>query len=467
MTASGRALAVALPVILALVSVGQGAEYLVLPDGAGDYPTIREAIAAAGDGDVILLGDGTFRGADNHNLSYLGKTLTIRSRSGSPDACRIDCLSSEPGPQRGFLFTQGEEPKARLEDVSIWNGEVELAGEVGGAILIAQGSSATLVNCTFFGNRAVSGAAIHIDDESNTRIEGCRFLFNTADQHGGGLQVNGQSWVEVEDCIFWRNWARWGGALGCDYSVVLDRGNSYVENGSGTTCAVGAYGGSIVMENTIVAFTTSGAGIEYETGTVWLYCCNLFGNAGGDWIGWLALQLGVEGNICADPQFCDLPLGILDVHAGSPCLPPPAGACDGTCGWIGAGRVGCGPLDGEAAAVAGDGRGPLGGDGSAGAGAGCEAGRAASLRAPNPLRPGHRLEWAVGGDAATRTGRLVIRVHDVAGRQVRAIDVGAARPGAIAWDGQDEAGLRLARGIYLLRMQLEGQTLATRPVLVP
>ncbi len=482
MNHAGRVLAAIIPAILGLAPAGRCAEHLVLPDGTGDFPTIRAAIAAAAAGDVIFLGDGVFRGADNRNLSYLGKTLTIRSRSGNPDACRIDCHTSDPGPQRGFLFVQGEEPKARLEAVSIWNGEVELAGQDGGAILIAPGSSATLVNCTFFGNRAVHGAAIYIDDESTTRIEGCRFLFNTADQHGGGLQVNGQSWVEVEDCIFWRNWARWGGALGCDYAIVLDRGNTYAQNGSSSTCAVGAYGGSIVMERSIVAFTTNGAAIDNETGTVWLYCCDLFGNAGGDWIGWLGVQLGVEGNICADPQFCDLPLGILDVRESSPCRPALAAACEGTCGRMGAGRVGCGP---------GDGCGPRAGDGLAGGGASCPAsvdgladaavsravsshaaaaaaaGDVTCLRAPNPLRPGQRVEWSLAADAGARAGRLAIHVHDVAGRRVRLLDARAASSGAVVWDGMDEAGLRLSRGIYIFRIQLNGRSLATRSIVIP
>jgi hypothetical protein len=471
----GRILALLIPAILAFAPIGQAAEYLVLPDGTGDYPTIGAAITAATDGDVILLGDGTFRGPGNRNLSYLGKTLVIRSQSGNPDACHIDCQSSDPGPQRAFVFLEGEEPKTRLEGVTIWNGRADLTGDVGGAILIGQGSSATLANCVFFGNRAFEGGAVYIDDESISSIESCRFLYNAADQLGGALQVSGQSQVQVEGCVFWRNWAPWGGALGCDYSIVLDRGNTYVENGSADVGAIGAYGGSIVMEGTIVAFSASGPAIEYESGTVWLYCCDLFGNSGGDWVGWLALQLGTEGNICADPLFCDLQTGSVDVHAGSPCEASPAGTSDDTCVWIGAGRVGCGPAaDGgtPAAANAPDPVPAAANTPDPVRAAPCAGG--AILQGPNPLRAGDRLAWTLAAEPGVGTGNLAILIHDATGRRLRVLEAGTAGTGTagtgasgMTWDGNDETGRPLARGVYFFSLESGGRSLVTRSFIVP
>ena len=63
--------------LLALSGVAMADEYVVLPDGTGDFPTIQAAIAAVADGDVILLAAGTFTGEGNRDLDFLGKGITV------------------------------------------------------------------------------------------------------------------------------------------------------------------------------------------------------------------------------------------------------------------------------------------------------------------------------------------------------------------------------------------------------
>ncbi|HXS08850.1 MAG TPA: hypothetical protein VN852_02595, partial [Candidatus Krumholzibacteria bacterium] len=58
------AVAVALLVLPATVLA---ATWTVKPDGTGDSPSIKAAILAASNGDVILLTDGTFSGAANRD----------------------------------------------------------------------------------------------------------------------------------------------------------------------------------------------------------------------------------------------------------------------------------------------------------------------------------------------------------------------------------------------------------------
>ena len=67
----------------------------------------------------------------------------------------------------------------------------------------------------------------------------------------------------------------------------------------------------------------------------YLSCCDVFGNAGGDWTGWIADQLGVRGNISVDPLFCgqENPDQPLSLTPQSPCLD--------WCGGIGACGIGC------------------------------------------------------------------------------------------------------------------------------
>lgn len=106
------------------------ATIVVTPDGAGDYPTIQEAVDAAVPGDIIELEDGTYRGDGNRDIEYRGKSVTVRSRSGDPEACIIDCEGEEFNPHRGFFFRGGEDSTAVLEGVTITNGiELQNTGE--------------------------------------------------------------------------------------------------------------------------------------------------------------------------------------------------------------------------------------------------------------------------------------------------------------------------------------------------
>ncbi len=62
------------------------------------------------------------------------------------------------------------------------------------------------------------------------------------------------------------------------------------------------------------------------------------GNMGGDWVGWLEGQEGVNGKFdSADPFFCDWAGDDFTLRADSPC----AGQNNPPCGQIGAWGVGC------------------------------------------------------------------------------------------------------------------------------
>jgi hypothetical protein len=68
-----------------------------------------------------------------------------------------------------------------------------------------------------------------------------------------------------------------------------------------------------------------------------LVCCDLYGNAGGDWVGGIAGQAGQNGNLSRDPLFCGFEGDDFTLHSDSPCAP------DSTpdCGLIGAWPVNC------------------------------------------------------------------------------------------------------------------------------
>ena len=56
-----------------------------------------------------------------------------------------------------------------------------------------------------------------------------------------------------------------------------------------------------LWDNTIIAFSTDGGAISCDDLAPSLSCCDLFGNSGGDWVGCVAEQYGINGNFSADP----------------------------------------------------------------------------------------------------------------------------------------------------------------------
>lgn len=162
-----------------LCGLAQGETYLVRPDGTGDYATIQEAVNHAQDGDVIELADGTYVGDGNRDVDYLGKGIAIRSVSGSPETCVIDCGGVVH--HRGFVLADVG-PEAELEGITVCNGYEA----VGGAVLCSGVSSPRIRNCSFVGNTGIfSGGAIYVDVDSHILLSGCIFWGNRNGDTGG------------------------------------------------------------------------------------------------------------------------------------------------------------------------------------------------------------------------------------------------------------------------------------------
>ena len=114
----GRMILIAALILLPLQSV-TAATRIVRPDGSGDYPTIQAAINAASHGDTIELTGGTFLGEGNRDINFNGRSITVRSRSGDPQACIIDCQGTVEETHRGFVFSSGEGPASVVRDLTI------------------------------------------------------------------------------------------------------------------------------------------------------------------------------------------------------------------------------------------------------------------------------------------------------------------------------------------------------------
>lgn len=291
-------------------------DYLIQPDGSGDFATINDAIAAAVDGDRVLLADGTFQGEGNRLILFLGKAISLGSVSGNPSECVID-VDSPPSLYRfGVRFEDGEGPDSVLEGVTI----TRARGFTGGAVSCAF-SSPTIRNCIFRENTALQGGAINCG-YSDAVFKECVVISNHAEEFAGGGTFVHDGRVSFSHCTFAFN------ESGVDPSGEREGGGIAVVQAD------------VLLQNCIVAHSTRGEGISCrDGGTASLVCSNVYGNAGGDWIGCIADQLGSNGNISADPLFCNPALGDFTLQSGSPCLPENTG-----CGLMGTLGVGCGTI---------------------------------------------------------------------------------------------------------------------------
>ena len=81
------------------------------------HATIAAALAAAHNGDRIIVADGVYSGAGNRDLDFVGKHVRLESANG-PASCIIDCQAQG----RAFYFHSGETPGVALEGFTIQNG---------------------------------------------------------------------------------------------------------------------------------------------------------------------------------------------------------------------------------------------------------------------------------------------------------------------------------------------------------
>jgi hypothetical protein len=363
-----------LVMVLAVLSTATSAATIHVP---ADQTSIQAGIDAASTGDTILVAAGTYTGSGNRDIDFGGKVIIVRSADG-PGTTLIDCQGSELEPHRGFRFHSGETGAAVLQGFTILNGNAP--GDVapapwpmGGAIC-CDNSSPTISNCRFVINQAVNGGGgVAAVWGAHPVIKDCEFRQNTT-TYGGGLYCWQNASPTVQRCVFEQNatYADGGGA-DCAYSssptfsYCLFSENSAVVGGGMmcynnsnpvlTNCTFARnsapIGGGINCNNSvptlhacIIANSLSGEAIScyYSPGALVLTCCDVFGNAGGDWTGCIGGLQEANGNLALDPRFCDLPSGKYTIRNNSPCAPRNNG-----CGvLIGFGYVACSYLCGDA-----------------------------------------------------------------------------------------------------------------------
>jgi hypothetical protein len=320
---------------LAIVPVVSARTWYITPDGSGDAPTIQAGIDSAAAADTVLVACGTYY---EHDIRLeFASDFVLSSETGEADCVVIDaqwngtvllCIQCDATTLiKGFTLTHGTPSMA-------------VPPGFGGAMVCAS-SSPEIVNCAFIDNRAGYGAGVSCEGSAPT-FTNCLFSDNNGGG-GAGLFCNFGP-ATLVSCTFTRNASELEGTVYCNMSSprlinCTFYGNSAELGGSGIYCASAS---SPVVENTIIAYSGLGEGVLCEDGTNLpiLTCCDIYGNTGGDWVGCIADQYGVNGNFSADPKFCDTLTGDFRVEDCSPCMPgyhPDGYDCGGVIGAYGSG----------------------------------------------------------------------------------------------------------------------------------
>jgi hypothetical protein len=278
-------------------------------DGAhGPKATIQAAIDVTYSYDEVVVADGTYTGVGNRDLEFAGRRITVRSASGDPALCVIDCEAAG----RGFHFNRRETAGSVVSGFTITNG---LAGLGGG--VYCHVSSPTLTNCTITGNAAIAvigieaanGGGVYCRSSSPTLIN-CTVTGNARigggvhSSCGGGVSCHYRSSPTLANCTIIGNVARSGGGVLCAWDSTPTLSNCTI------TANAASFGGGVrcnwdsspTLINCIL-WADSPEELSVDSGSPVLSYCDIQGG----WVG--------EGNVNSDPLLT--PDGHL--QADSPC----------------------------------------------------------------------------------------------------------------------------------------------------
>ena len=271
-----------------------GAAHAAVINVPADQPTIQAAIAAAANGDEVVVAPGTY----NEQINFLGKLIIVRSSAGPASTIISGGGSLAPLVE----FGAGETSAARLQGFTLR--DAASAVSLGGALQIAT-SSPTIADCIITSNTLTGGgvgAGANIIDAAPTFLR-TTFSDNTSDGVGGSaLYIAGASNVTITDCTFINNedvaaggnpgaisvatstltvtnstftgndagGGGLGGAINADASTVVVTGGRFENNGAldgGSGGAIYSFSGDLTVTNVTFVGNRGGA-IFSDGGTV-------------------------------------------------------------------------------------------------------------------------------------------------------------------------------------------------------
>ncbi|MEN3330718.1 MAG: serine protease [Blastocatellia bacterium] len=339
-----------------------------------DYPTIQQAINASVNGDTVLVSPGTYV----ENINFLGKAITVTSEAG-PQATIIDGNQLDAV----VTFHSGESRSAVLKGFTIQNGNAtgegggvnivlssptvtnnliinNLAETGGGGIGINFGSP-LIQNNIIKKNRQTpaaiggsGGGGISVGGFGSAQIIGNTISENAWSFGGGGMTLNASGPALVKNNLITDNEAFRGGGLylinfspailvqnliarnraddgaGIYWSSPVDSivNNTIVDNDGRQGSGMHVIAGAVAVQTNIINNV-----IRAKAGQIAVLCADLnpqfqprfkftnaFSQQGVAFDGGCSGQLGMNGNISADPLFMNPAVDDYHLQTNSPSI---------------------------------------------------------------------------------------------------------------------------------------------------
>ncbi len=201
-------------VFLLLCATGMGAHaatWTVEEDGSGDFETIQEAVDAAGAGDLVLVGPGTYTDlhVDSHgtqSVLELKSGVVVESTHGFEETI-LD--TSEGDEERRPVSGYDLDAAAALVGFTLQFGDAAT-----GAGIYLFNSNARIASNRVFDNYAGAGGGIVCEGPTAPLIEENEIIDNTACcGEGGGILVNGGSSARIVRNVLRGNSGFGGGGI--------------------------------------------------------------------------------------------------------------------------------------------------------------------------------------------------------------------------------------------------------------
>jgi len=372
-----------------------GSLYLWTLDTAYIAQTIIDGGGENGDGTVV-----TFYNNVDTSCVLSGLTITngyeVSSQGGPLGfAGGINCIGASP----------------TLSNLIIRDNYVD--GNGGGIQL--SGSNPIIKSVVIKNNSGLSGGGgLLCTGSSSPLLSDVRIIGNNGGNDGGGLYLTAGSSPILSNVLIANNTANNGGGLLCwDNNVLPILNNVTIMNNIGNGIDIIAFA-QPTLTNSIIWGNTP-ANIPIGSTVIADYC-----DIEGGWDG--------EGNIDADPLFCDLSNGDFSLAENSPCVGTGESGVD-----IGAFGIGCDSLILTVNNVANI---PIK--------------YALDYNYPNPFNPTTSIRYDLPEDAF-----VSITVYDLLGRQIIILvntDMTAGYR-SVLWNGTDTYGNPVSSGMYIYQIQ--------------
>lgn len=213
-----------------------------------------------------------------------------------------------------YFWTTSEEPsRCFLQNCVFDSNSADISVDYWGRI--------SVTDCDFTHNTGTIALNNFSNFGESSTITGCRF----ADNQSPVISVYGSGIHTLSMCVFDSNTGEstllLPGGFGPSGAVVSLLSCTFYGS-EANAVVLGAGTESVNIDSCIISYS-GGAGLlvlpDAEAALA-LSCSDVFGNAGGDYVG-IADHTGLNGNISLAPQFCNPEDGDFRVTGTSPCLP--------------------------------------------------------------------------------------------------------------------------------------------------